>query len=221
MSSDLKLKLDENPTDTKASHGSIFTNVLMSCWNLILRIPRKLRIITSLILLTVTAISLLVVFQPKAEKRPVPETVVKVDVVAVSQSDYPIIVNTNGTIQADTRGNLVSQIPGEIVKVSDKFKTGGAFNKGEILIEVDRRDFLAAQSQAAAMLSQAQATYQQEQANAKQATRDWQRLGNPGSPPELVARKPQLAAAEAQVDSARASFDTAKLNLERTYIKAP
>jgi len=184
-------------------------------------IPRKVRIVLTIIAFTAFIVILLSIFQPKAQKRPIPETVVKVDVVEVSPTAYPIIVKTNGTIQADTRGNLVSQIPGEIVRVSEKFKTGGAFTKGEILIEVDQRDFLAAQSQAAATLSQAQVAHRQEQANAKQAIRDWERLGNTGSAPDLVARKPQLAAAKAQFDSAQASFDTAKLNLERTKIKAP
>lgn len=194
---------------------------LAAIWRGVLWIPRKARIVITIFGITMLVISMLVAMRPEAQKRQIPETIVKVEVVEAAHSDYPIVVNTSGTIQADTRGNLVSQIRGEIVRVSDSFKTGGAFNSNEVLIEVDQRDYLAAQSQAAATVSQAQAAYRQEQANAKQAIRDWQRLGNSGTPPELVARQPQLEAARAQLDSATANFETAKLNLERTKIKAP
>lgn len=200
-------------------------SVLSKIWggikSMIFWLPRKLRIVLAIIGIAVLAIGLLVQFKPEAKKRAIPDTIVKVDVVETSRSSYPIIVNTSGTIQADTRGNLVSQIRGEIVKVSDKFKTGGAFDKGDVLIQLDQRDYIADSSRAAAAVSQAQVTYSQEQANAKQATSDWKRLGNAGNPPALVARKPQLAAAKAQLDSAQASYQTAQLNLERTNITAP
>lgn len=222
MSSESELNWgDDDPNDPSPRTAGILARAFSGFWGLIMLIPRKARIVMSIVLFTLVSVILLSAFQPKAEKRPIPETIVKVDVVGVSASAYPIVVNTNGTIQADTRGSLVSQIPGEIVNVSSKFKTGGSFTKGEVLIEVDQRDFLAAQSQAAAAMSQAQANYSQEQANAKQAIRDWRRLGNTGSAPDLVARKPQLAAAKAELDSMQASFETAKLNLERTKIKAP
>lgn len=184
-------------------------------------LPRKLRIILIIIVITALCVSLLFLTRPKAEKRPIPETVVTVETIDAQRTDYPVIVKTNGTIQADTRGNLVSQIRGEIVGVSKNFKPGGAFNAGEVLIEVDDRDYRAEVSQALAAVSQAEAIYKQELAQAKQAKTDWQRLGKLGNPPTLVAREPQLAAAKAEMDSAKARYQTAKLNLQRTKIKAP
>ncbi len=219
MSSELNLNLDNS--DEKPSSKSLFRKILSGLGAALLLIPRKARIVITIVGVTFAIMALLTALQPQAEKRAIPETVVKVDVIEVAPSDYPIIVATNGTIQADTRGNLVSQIRGEIVRVSDKFRTGGSFKKGEVLAEVDQRDYLAARSQALAAVSQAKANYRQEVANAKQATRDWERLGNTGSAPDLVARKPQLAAAKAQLESAEANLETAKLNLERTYITAP
>jgi len=207
MSSESELNWgNDDPNDPSPHTQGILARCFSGIFGVIMLIPRKARIVISIVLLTLFLVVLLSVFKPKAEKRPIPETIVKVDVVGVSASAYPIVVNTNGTIEADTRGSLVSQIPGEIVNVSSKFKTGGSFTQGEVLIEVDQRDFLAAQSQAAAAVSQ---------------VRDWQRLGNTGSAPDLVARKPQLAAAKAELDSRQASFETAILNLERTKIKAP
>ena len=184
-------------------------------------IPRKLRIVASIVLTTIIVILLLNFFKPQAQKRAIPETIVRVEVVQANRSTYPIVVNANGTIQAETRGNLVAQISGEIVSVADNFKTGGTFRKGDQLIQIDKRDFQSNLSQALAQLSQAQASYSQELANAKQAELDWQRLGNTNPAPDLVLRKPQLAAAKAMLDSAKAAHSSAQLNLSRTSIKAP
>jgi RND family efflux transporter MFP subunit len=54
-----------------------------------------------------------------------------------------------------------------------------------------------------------------------QAQRDWQRLGDGGTPPSLVTREPQLRAAEAAKAVAEAKLAQARLDLERTAIVAP
>jgi len=184
-------------------------------------LKRKLLIVFTIIGVAAGIIFLLFAFRPEAKKQAIPETIVRVDVIQASESSYPIVVNANGTIEAETRGDLVAQISGEIVEVSENFKTGGSFKKGDVLIQVDQRDFRANLSQSLASLSQAQASYSQEKANAKQAELDWKRLGNTTSAPPLVARKPQLAAAKAQLESAKAAYQTAQLNLSRTTLKAP
>lgn len=189
--------------------------------NPILMIPRKLRIVACILLIGFIIIALLNTFKPEARKRSIPETVVRVDVITAKPSNYPIVVNANGTVEAETRGDLVAQIRGEIVAVSDSFNTGGTFKKGDILIQLDKRDYQADLSGALANLSQADALYRQEQATAKQAKLDWQRLGNATPAPDLVLRKPQLTAAKAQYDSAKAASDGARLNLNRTTITAP
>ena len=213
MNSDNPLSFDD---DSQPRDG-----VLTTIGGLLKKIPRKLRIVASILGATFIFVFLLNVFKPEAQKRPVPETVVRVDVIEAGRADYPIVVTANGTIEAETRGNLVAQIRGEIVSMADNFKTGGSFKEGDTLIQIDQRDYQAELSRAAATLSQADAGFRQEKANAKQAEEDWKRLGNTTPAPDLVLRKPQLAAAKAQLDSARAAHDTAKLNLSRTEIKAP
>ena len=118
MSSDLEHP-SSNSFDSQHDRKSIAKSITSV-------IPRKARIVLSIIGITIAIVALLILSQPEAKKRPIPETTVKVDVIQVTPSDYPIVVNTSGTIQADTRGNLVSQIRGEIVSVSENFKTGGA-----------------------------------------------------------------------------------------------
>lgn len=216
MSSEYELNIDGESSET-SGRARFFT----SAKAVIYKIPRKARIVLFILLVTFLAVYLLVALKPTAEKREVPETVVTVDVVEIARSTYPIVVNANGTIEAETRGNLVAQIRGEIVAVSDDFKTGGTFKKGDVLIQIDPRDYQADLSRAIANLSQAEAVYRQEQANAKQARLDWERLGNTEPAPDLVLRKPQLTAAKAAYDSALAAKQTAQLNLNRTTLTAP
>ena len=184
-------------------------------------IMRKLLIVLCIIGFTAGIIYLLFAFKPEAKKQEIPETIVRVDVITAERGSYPIVVNANGTIEAETRGDLVAQVSGEITNVATSFKTGGSFNKGDVLIQIDQRDFRANLSQTLASLSQAQAAYSQEQANARQAELDWKRLGNTTPAPPLVARTPQLAAAKAQLESAKAAHQTAQLNLSRTTLTAP
>lgn len=216
MSNDYELNIEQNPNEP-----SRLALVLDALKRGFLWIPRKARIVMSIILSAFFIVFLLVAFKPTAEKREIPETVVTVDVVTLEKSTYPIVVSANGTVEAETRGSLVAQIRGEIVSVSNNFKTGGTFKKGDILIQIDQRDYRAELSRAVATLSQAQAVFQQEQATAKQAKQDWERLGNTEPAPDLVLRKPQLTAAKAQFDSARAAKQTAQLNLSRTTLTAP
>ncbi len=213
--SDYELNINGNSSDSEQPSAA---NTIASIFY---RIPRKPRIVACIILFAAALITILTLFKPEAQKRAIPETVVRVDVITAQPSNYPIVVNANGTVEAETRGDLVAQIRGEIVAVSDNFNTGGTFKKGDVLIQIDQRDYQADLSQALANLSQADAAFRQEQATAKQAKLDWQRLGNTDPAPDLVLRKPQLTAAKAQYDSANAAADGAKLNLNRTTIRAP
>lgn len=215
MSSENSFNLGDNLNDDGLDKKN------SSVMNLIYKIPRKLRIVSCIVIVTGLIIFMLNAFKPEARKRPIPETVVNVETITAELGSYPIVVNANGTVEAETRGDLVAQIRGEIVAVSNNFKTGGSFKKGDLLIQLDQRDYQAELSRALANLSQADAAYRQEKATAKQARTDWQRLGNTSPAPDLVLRKPQLTAAKAQYDSAKAAYDTAELNLSRTAITAP
>ncbi|MDO6527555.1 efflux RND transporter periplasmic adaptor subunit [Motilimonas sp. 1_MG-2023] len=159
--------------------------------------------------------------RPQAKTRPPAKPpIVNVQVLPLTWQGYQVSINSFGTIQPRSQGALVSQVAGSITKVSPNFVVGGFFEQGEVLVEVDNRDYLAALQIAEAALIQARLALTQEQAKAEQAKRDWQRLGK-GKPTELVLRKPQLAAAQANVASAKAKLSQAKLDLERTQIKAP
>ncbi len=158
---------------------------------------------------------------PKAEREKPPVPVLQVETITATPQSYKVIIESYGTIQPRTQGTLTAQVNGEIIKVADSFRQGSFFEKGDVLLEIDPRDYQATLINAKANASQAQATLAQEQAQAKQAARDWKRLGNSGKAPDLVLRKPQLAAAKAQLEWNKAALAKAELDLQRTRIKAP
>jgi len=134
---------------------------------------------------------------------------------------YQVIVQSFGTVKPRTQSVLFSQVSGQINHVSKQFRTGGFFEQGDILIELDDRDHRAEVKIAQASLMSARQNLQEEDARVKQAKADWKRLGKGKAPNALVLRQPQYEAAKAQVLSAEAQLDKVKLSLERTKIVAP
>lgn len=163
----------------------------------------------------------LMTHQPEAERgRPTAQQAMSVEGTRLRSQDFQVLLDSYGVVKPRTESQLVSQVAGEIVEISDNFREGAFFEAGEELLRIDPRDYQAAVDIAAAELVQAQLGLKEEQARAAQALRDWKRLGR-GSAGDLVLRKPQLASAEAAIASARARLSSARLDLQRTRIKAP
>lgn len=160
--------------------------------------------------------------RPEAPRLPeTPPEGITVETRIVNPVDYPVVLQSYGTVRPRTENTLFAQVAGQITAASPNFRAGGFFEQDEMLLRVDPRDYEAAAASARANLVAAEQALQEEEAQAEQVLQDWQRLGNgePASP--LVLRKPQLEAARAAVESARAALDQAELDLERTQIHAP
>lgn len=154
-------------------------------------------------------------------KPPSSKPQLSVETLALMPRAYPVVINSYGTVKPRIESQLVAQVSGQIVEVSAQFRNGGFFEKGDLLVRIDDRDYQAEVSIASAALSSAQQMLAEEQARSQQALEDWLRLGNTTQAPDLVLRKPQLEAARAQVASAQAALSKVKLSLERTRIVAP
>ncbi len=159
--------------------------------------------------------------RPEPVTRPQFKSTTSIDATRVAESDYPVLLRTQGTVSATRSGSLVPEVAGRIVNVSSGFVVGGSFERGDIMLEIDPRDYEIAVTLAEATFAQASATLAEERARSSQARDDWKRLGRPGNPSSLTLREPQLAAARASLEGARAQVQRAKLDLERTRIIAP
>ena len=143
-----------------------------------------------------------------------------VRVSTVHPQQVQLIVSTQGTVAPRTESTLIAQVAGQIKTVSSAFANGGFFEKGDILLTIDPRDYEVAVSQARVQVAQAEFRISREQEEADIAYQEWEKLGK-GQPSALVLRKPQIAEAEATLEAARGSLRRAKLNLDRTKIRGP
>lgn len=154
------------------------------------------------------------------ETRPpeVPPPLVRVSTVTPNQ--IQLKVHTQGTVTPRTESTLIAQVAGQIKTVSPAFASGGFFEKGDLLLSIDPRDYEVAVAQAKVQVAQAELMISREQEESAIALEEWERMGK-GQPSDLVLRKPQIAQAQASLEAARGALTRAQLNLERTSIRAP
>ena len=143
-----------------------------------------------------------------------------VRVLPVAFQDAPLVVRGQGSAAPAVDSVLVAQVAGRVEAVSSSFAEGGAFRRGELLLEIDARDYELAVAQAEASVAQARVRLDREAAEADLARSEWQDLGL-GEPSPLATRQPQLAEAEAGLAAAAANLEMARLSLERTAVRAP
>lgn len=76
--------------------------------------------------------------QPKARNI---KTVKTVYTREAKNQTIPILIEANGTLAASTRIELYSEVQGIFKPLKKSFKPGQRFNKGELLLEMDSREF--------------------------------------------------------------------------------
>ncbi len=159
----------------------------------------------------------------RVEVKPVkaPEEVRRAEFVIAHKGSHQVTLVSSGEVLPHTMSTLIPQVSGEVVRVSPVFRNGGFFEAGEILLELDKADYLAAVTESEATLAQSTAALALEVARAQQAVAAWRDLGRGGEPSDLTMRKPQLAEARAASEAAAARLERAKRDLKRTKIFAP
>lgn len=163
---------------------------------------------------------ILVMAKPEPEKKRVTEIARHIRAVTAHTGRVALLVRTQGTVEAKQAIDLVPQVSGQVVYVSEKFVAGGLFRKGELILRLDSRDYQYAVTASQARVTESQQVLVRERAEAALAKTEWEELGY-GDASDLTLRKPQLADAEAKLEAAEANLRVAKLGLERTEIRAP
>jgi RND family efflux transporter MFP subunit len=181
----------------------------------------KLKIILPLAILIVAILAgrAIISSKPTASRQAPPPAPLAVDATRLERTDFQVMVTADGTVRPRTSGSLVPQVPGRIVEVSPDFREGGFFERGDVLLRIEPKDFELALSSAEAQVAQASAALEQELALAEVVKNDWESLGKQA--PDLGLRKPQIAAARAAMLSAEAQLERARVDLQRTVVRAP
>jgi len=90
---------------------------------------------------------------PRPERKPPRPVVPAVEVLEVQPVDYQVMVTASGTVTPRTQSDLVSQAAGRIVQVSRNFRTGGFFERDEVLVAIDPAEYELAVANLEAALS--------------------------------------------------------------------
>ena len=149
----------------------------------------------------------------KAAAPPPPDVLVT----EVIQKDVPVYGEWIGTLSGFINATIRPQVKGYLL--SKNYKEGDVVHTGDLLFQIDPREFQAQLDQAQGQLARAQAT----QVKAQQDVTRYTPLAKEGavSQQELDDAIQQNLAAKAQVDSARAAVEQAKLNLGWTKVTSP
>lgn len=176
----------------------------------------------AIILISFVLLGLMGALAPKPEKKPFTVKAPLVEVMPFSAGDVQFIIESQGSVLPRTETILVSEVSGQVVKVSDKFKVGGFFKKGEELVLINDIDYQVALLQAQARLHVAEASLMEEEARVEQAKDEWRLTGKSiDEAPALATRRPQLQKAKADLEAAKAEVQAAQIKLSRTKIVAP
>jgi RND family efflux transporter MFP subunit len=168
--------------------------------------------------LVYVAIAALVASLANACHKPVPAAPTPtVLVTGVVQKDVPIYSEWVGTTLGFVDAQIHPRVQGYLLK--QVYQDGHAVKAGELLFQIDDRDYKAALDQAQGTLAQQQADFLK---NKQDLDRD-KTLVAQGviSPEEFDHIEQSTRASSAQVESAKAAVETAKLNLEWTEVHSP
>jgi RND family efflux transporter MFP subunit len=169
----------------------------------------------------VVLVQALVATKPEPEKndeerRPVSLYVdeVKLEIVIVS-------VKTQGEVRPKIEIDLVPQVSGRIVAMSDTFNEGAEFLPDTVLLKIDDADYQVAEIRAEALVAEAQTELERELATAKIKKDEWKSDRQTEAPTQFALNLTQVAGAEANLRAAKADLEKARLDLARTEIRVP
>lgn len=168
-----------------------------------------------------TALFLVTKPQVEEEKNEFPPLAVNV---VKARADEQIRTSAfQGEVRAKTDIEVVTQVTGKVIAVSDKFVEGGQFAVGEIMLRIDDADYRVALKSAEAAVAEAKVQLDIELASAETSKKEWRDLtgeslatANP-----LRLNQPQVQGARARLDAAKAQQAQAQLDYNRTKIRAP
>jgi len=160
---------------------------------------------------------------PRIGRKKPPRQPRLVQVASLQRCDCTTTVTGDGVVMPAQQVTLRPQVIGQVVELSEDVVPGGIVQKGQNLLEIDRRDYQILVRQRQYDVARAEKDMKVEQGNRAIAEQEYELLGESVTEEdrELVLREPQLASAQAAQESAQAAFEKAQLDLSRCDIAAP
>jgi RND family efflux transporter MFP subunit len=165
------------------------------------------------------AAALLILTGPSVEPRASQSIPPLVRVTSIQLGVHQFSVNTHGSVVPHTESELVPEVDGRVIRISQALAAGGFFSAGEVLLEIDPLDYEVALEQARAGLARAESDLFNEQKNFKRQ----EDLVNQASisASELDNSLNRVAIAKATMREVKARLARAERDLARTKVLAP
>lgn len=187
--------------------------------------PQKPWLIPAVIILFALLCSTaMTIFSQKPESTEKASKAMLVNALLIKKEDLTVMIPSQGRVTPHTQTTLISEVSGSVIEVSTHFVSGGFVKKGQLLLKLDDRNYLAALKKAEANLAKAHTLLIKEKGQAQVAYRQWKQSKNKTRTAEsksLLLHKPQLKEAEANLAFAEAELERAKGDLAKTEIHAP
>ena len=189
---------------------------------------RRMKLSLVLMVLLVSIGSVVALTAAKKNKK-----AVEVRMEEVGTRDLVSTVTASGTIEPETKVDILSDIQGRITEIA--VKEGDMVKKGQFLLQIDAALYQAAVSRSEALLASAQSDLIRSRANLDQAERALKRAKDlQASNTSLISEEAveqaatardvaeaNLESSQAQVDQAKAGMQEAQDNLRKTRLVAP
>lgn len=163
----------------------------------------------------------LVAAKPEPEKKEDPPRLVSLYVDEVKSEVVTVKVTTQGEVRPKTEVDLVPQVSGRIVAMSEAFNAGAEFMPGAMLAKIDDTDYQVAVVRAEARVADAQTELERQHATAKIKEQEWRNDSKKQDATPFALNLTQVAQAEANLRAAKAELEKARVDLQRTEIKVP
>jgi multidrug efflux pump subunit AcrA (membrane-fusion protein) len=102
----------------------------------------------------VITIGLIVVFKRPPPQMPFYETALQVEVLDAKQENIPVKITGYGEVKTLNTVSISPEVSGKVVKIHPRLETGEVIEKGEIIFQIDPRDYKAAFIEASATATQ-------------------------------------------------------------------
>ena len=164
----------------------------------------------------------LVAAKPEPEKNDDEVRKLSLYVDSVRSESVRVAVRTQGEVRPKMEIDLIPQVSGRIVAISEQFSDGAEVTPNTLLAKIDDADYQVAVVRAEARVAEAQTALERELATAEIKEEEWR--DNPKKDKEatdFALNLTQVTQARAQLRAARADLDKARLDLARTEIRVP
>ena len=163
--------------------------------------------------------------RPEVKRRAGPELATLVEVQTLATSAGKVEVRAMGTVVPSRQMTVMTEVRGQVMKHHPSLVPGGVVKAGELLVELDPREYTLAVGEMEANVARALFDLKVERGRKRIAEREWKLIeqGADASAKghELALRKPHLRQKQAALSAARRGLERAELNVARTQIVAP